>query len=302
MKITKTYLYSAWLVFLTIFAFAAQVRAEDAPAAAKAPQPSAKKTVAVADFSAKSINVVIDKDIKDFTFSAEYIDLLNSEMMTALVNDPTFEVIDRARLRDLAKNGNLADVTPSSMVELGKAAGADYVVSGDIELIELDQRTQNFPGYTQTQLVGHMVVNLRVVEIATSHVVYAHKVDDVCTAALNQYSTITVPAFMEQLKSDTVRRLVSSISENISPIEVCAVHSGKVYLDRGEQAFRGGEILEIVAEADKVYDKNGNILDIVEDHAGKVRVDTVRQKVSIATIIEESRPIQVGWIARRIEE
>jgi len=298
MKITKSRLFSSCLVFLALFACAAQVRAEDADAQ----QTPEKKTVAVVDFGAKSMNVVIGKDIQDFTFSAQYIDLLNSEMMTALVNDPTFNVIDRARLRDLAKNGELANATPDSMVELGKAAGADYIVCGDIELLELDKRAQNFPGYTQTQLVGHMVVNLRIVEIASSHIVYARKVDDVYTAALNQYSTVTIPAFVEELKSDTVRRLVTSISENISPIEIAAVHDGKVYLDRGEQAFHGGEILEIVIEADKIYDKNGNILDIVEEHAGKVRVDTVRQKVSIATIIEESRPMQVGWMARRIEE
>lgn len=301
MKITKTNLCSFWLVFLTIFCFVAQARAEDTATAAEA-QPPAKKTVAVVDFSTKSLDVVIGKDIQDYTFSSQYIDLLNSELMTALVNDPTFNVIDRSRLRELAKNGELANATPSTMVELGKEAGADYIVCGDIELLELDKRVQNFPGYTQTQLVGHMVVNLRIVEIATSHIIYAHKVDDSCAAAINDYSTVTIPAFMEGLKSDTVRRLVSSISENISPIEVVAVHDGKVYLDRGEQAFRGGEVLEIVVEADKIYDKNGNVLDIVEDHAGKVRVDTVRQKVSIATIIEESRPMQVGWIARRIEE
>ena len=298
MKTTQFSIRFLTFVFLTLFAFAAQANAQEAAEA----QPPAKKTVAVVDFSAKSMSVVVGRDIQDFTFSAQYIDLLNSELMTALVNDPTFNVIDRARLRDLAKNGELANATPSSMVELGRAAGADYIVCGDIELLELDKRIQNFPGYSQAQYVGHMVVNLRIVEISTSHIIYARKVDNVCTAVLNEYTTITIPAFVEQLKSETVRRLVTNISENISPIEIVAVHNGKVYLDRGDQAFHGGEILEIVIEADKIYDKNGNILDIVEDHAGKVRVDTVRQKVSIATVMEETRPLQVGWIARRIEQ
>ena len=325
MKITKTNLCAVLMAFAALFALASQVRGDVAaqqpttatqpvatqpavpPAAAPTVQTAAvqtdsKKTVAVVDFSAKSMSVSIGKDIQNFTVSGQYADLLNSELMTALVNDPTFNVVDRARLRDLAKNGELANATPATMVELGKAAGADYIVCGDIELVELDKRDQNFPGYTQSQLVGHMVVNLRIVEIATGHIIYAHKVDDVCTTVLNAYTTMSVPTFVEQLKSDTVRRLVTSISENISPITVVAVHDGRVYLDRGEQAFHGGEILEIVVEADKIYDKNGNLLDIVEDHAGKVRVDTVRQKVSIATVIEAARPMQVGWIARRIEE
>jgi TolB-like protein len=296
MKMVKARIALFWMLVLALFAATAPLRADDEG------QVPEKKTVAVVDFSAKSMSVVIGPGVQDYQFSSEYIDLLNSELITALVNDPTFNVIDRARLRDLAKNGELANATPDSMAELGKAAGADYIVSGNVELLELDKQIQEFPGYTQAKLVGHMVVNLRIVDIATSRVIQARKIDDVFPMTINEYTTISLPSFMERLKSDVVRRLVISISENISPIEIAAVHDGRVYLDRGEQAFSGGEILEIVIEADKIYDKDGNILDIVEEHAGKVRVDTVRQKVSIATIIEESRPLQVGWIARRVEE
>lgn len=279
----------------TLFTFVAgTASAQETPAA------PAKKTVAVVDFSAKSLSVVIGPSIQDFKFSAEYIELLNSELMTSLVNDPTFNVIDRARFMDLAKNGQLATVTPTSMAELGKAAGADYIVCGDVELLEIDRKVQEFPGYTQTQLSGHMVVNLRIVEVATSRIIYAQKVSDLIKKPVNQYTSTSIPAFLEELKSDVVKKLVTSISENISPIQIVAVHGDKVYLDRGASAFQGGEILEIVIEVDKIYDKEGNILDSVEEHAGKVRVDTVRQKVAIATILEQTRPLQEGWVARRV--
>lgn len=297
MNMMKARIATLWMVFLALFAASAPLRADE-----DASQPSGKKTVAVVDFSAKSMTVLIAPGLEDYHFSSQYIELLNSELMTALVNDPTFDVIDRARLRDLAQNGELADATPDAMAELGKAAGADYIVCGDLELLELDKQIQEFPGYTQSKLIGHMVVNLRIVEIATSRIICASKVDDTYPLVINEYKTVTIPSFMEQLKSDVVRRLVMNISERISPIEIAAVHDDKVYLDRGEQAFHGGEILDIVIEADKIYDKDGNILDIVEEHAGRVRVDTVRPKVSIATIIEENRPLQVGWIARRVEE
>jgi hypothetical protein len=254
------------------------------------------------DFGAKSAHIIIGENISGFAFSRSYVDLLNSELMTALVNDPTFDVIDRSRLKDLAKEKLLNTVTTLSLSSIGKAAGADYMICGDIELVELNKRFQQFPGYSQTQLLGRMVVNLRVVDVKSTRVLFAKKVNNVFTAALNQYSTITPASFMEELKSDTVRRLVTNISEGISPIQIRAVHDGKVYLNRGEQAFKGGEILEIVVPVETIYDEDGSILDIVEDHAGKVRVDTVRPKVAIATVLEETRPLQVGWVARRIEE
>ncbi|HNX03890.1 MAG TPA: CsgG/HfaB family protein [Opitutales bacterium] len=295
MSILRHFLRSAFLCtalsLLSAHTLAAQEQA--APA-------SSKKTVAVVDFSAKSLSVVIGSGIQDYKFSSQYIELMNSELMTSLVNDPTFNVIDRARLMDLAKNGELASVTPSSMAELGRATGADYIVCGDVELLEIDSKVQQFPGMSQTQLSGRMVVNLRIVEVATSRIIHAQKVTDLLIRPVNEYKSLSIPAFLEELKSDVVKKLVTSISENISPIQIVAVHGDKVYLDRGSSAFQGGEILEIVIEVDKIYDKEGNILDAVEEHAGRVRVDTVRQKVAIATVIEQDRPLQEGWIARRI--
>ncbi len=294
MRIASSRVVSVILAFVSAL-FALPVAAQDA-----VPAVPAKKTVAVVDFSAKSISVVIGQGVQDYHFSSQYIELLNSELMTSLVNDPTFDVIDRARLRDLAKNGELANVTPSSMAELGKAAGADYIVCGDVELLEIDKKVQEFPGMSQVVYLGRMVVNLRIVEVATSRVIYAQKVTDALRQPVNEYTTMSVPAFLEILKSDVVKKLVTGISESISPIQIAAVHGDKVYLDRGSAAFSGGEILDIVVEVDKVYDKEGNILDIVEDRVGSVRVDTVRPKVAIATILEQTRPFQVGWTARRL--
>lgn len=261
-----------------------------------------KPLVAVVDFNAKSARIMIGQGISGYLYSDKYIDLFNAELMNALVNDRSFDVMDRARLHDLAKDRLLKTVTPLGMSAIGKEAGADYIVCGDIELLELDKRFQQFPGYSQTQMLGRMVVNLRVVEVKSSRILFAKKVNNVLTVAINQYSTTTPHSFMEELKSDTVRRLVTNISEGISPIQIRAVHDGKVYLNRGEQAFRGGEMLEIVVPVDTIYDEDGSILDVIEEHAGKVCVETVRPKVAIAGIVEESRPMQVGWIARRIEE
>ncbi len=295
MKIVSERFASMFLAFALFFA-ALPLAAQDVPA----PATPAKKTVAVVDFSARSLSVVIGTGVQDYHFSSQYIELLNSELITSLVNDPTFDVIDRARLRDLAKNGELANVTPTSMAELGKAAGADYIVCGDMELLEIDKKVQEFPGMSQVVYLGRMVVNLRIVEVATSRVIHAQKVSDALRQPVSDYTTMSVPAFLEILKSDTVKKLVTGISESISPIQIAAVHGDKVYLDRGSSAFTGGEILDIVVEVDKVYDKDGNILDIVEDRVGSVRVDTVRPKVAIATVLEQTRPFQVGWTARRV--
>jgi curli biogenesis system outer membrane secretion channel CsgG len=265
------------------------------------PEPVAKPVVAVVDFNAKSARIVIGEGVSDYIFTGGYVDMLNSEFLGALVSDTTFDVIDRARLRDLAGDRLLDTVTPMTMTEIGKAAGADYVVCGDIELVELTKRLQQYPGYSQTQLLGHMVVNIRIVEVATSRIRHASKVDLVQRAAIDEYGTITAASFMEKLKSGAVQRLVSGISEGISPIQVRAVHEGRVYLNRGEQAFKGGELLEIVMPVDVIYDVDGSILDVIEERAGVVRVESVRPKVAIAVVVEELRPMQVGFIARRIE-
>jgi curli biogenesis system outer membrane secretion channel CsgG len=296
MRIASSRVVSVILALVTALVALPVAAQEASSVATTAP---AKKTVAVVDFSAKSLSVVIGPGVQDYHFSSQYIELLNSELMTSLVNDPTFDVIDRARLRDLAKNGELANVTPASMAELGKAAGADYIVCGDVELLEIDKKVQEFPGMSQMVYLGRMVVNLRIVEVASSRVIYAQKVSDALRQPVSEYTTLSVPAFLELLKSDVVKKLVTGISESISPIQIAAVHGDKVYLDRGSSAFTGGEILDIVVEVDKVYDKDGNILDIVEDRVGSVRVDTVRPKVAIATVLEQKRPFQVGWTARR---
>ncbi len=264
--------------------------------------PAAKPVVAVVDFNAKSAHIIIGENISGFSYTGKYVDLLNSELINALVNDRSFDVIDRDRLKELAKQKLLNAATTLNLSGVGKAAGADYVVCGDIELVELNKRFQQFPGYSQTQMVGRMVVNLRVVDVKSTRVLFARKVNNVITMVLNQYSSATPASFMEELKSDTVRRLVMDISEGISPIQIRAVHGDKVYLNRGEQAFSGGELLEIVIPVDTVYDEDGSILDVIEEKVGQVRVETVRQKMAIAVILEQERPLQTGWIARRAEQ
>jgi curli biogenesis system outer membrane secretion channel CsgG len=294
-----------WFVAVITLAFGGALRADEAGATVSSSvTPAARKpVVAVVDFGAKSTAITIAPGMSAFTWDNSYVDLLNSELITALVNDRSFDVMDRARLRDLAKERNLTSVTPAELSKLGLAGGADYIVCGDIELVELTRNLQQYPGYEQTQYQGHMVINVRLVDVRTTRVQLARKVNVRLKLNLNQYNSVNVTpvAFMEQVKAEAVRRIVTSISEGISPIQIRAIHDGKVYLNRGEQAFVGGEELEIVVPVETIYDENGEILDVVEEKAGKVRVDTVRAKTAIATIVDEGRPLQIGWIARRIE-
>ena len=276
---------------------------EPATATQAAPTaPVAKPSIAIVDFNARTLQVTIGQDISGVNFSDQYLNLLNAELVTGLTNDPTFNVLDRARIQDLSKTGQLADVTPANIADLGKSAGADYIVCGDIDLLEITKNVQNFPGFTQTRMDGRMVVNLRIVEVKSAHVIFAKKINNLLTINLNDYTTTTPTAFMEELKTDTVRRLVTEISESIIPIQVKAVRGNQVYLNKGAQSFKGGEVLDIVIPGEPIYDTDGSILDTVEEKIGKVRVDTVKPKVSIATIVESTKPVQPGYLAHRVEQ
>lgn len=242
--------------------------------------PAAEKTVALAPFSTEAMSVLVGREVQDFGFPADYPERLKAAIAAKLAGEPGLRV---------ATLSNGANASPS-----------DYISGGDIELLEIDRRVRKLPGGTQTQLVAHMTISQRIKEGASGRVVYARRFDEVFTAAHGRGRSASVPDFVAELTADAALRLAGAIAETVAPVSVVEVHGDKIYLDRGRDYFHEGDLLEIICRAEALCDKDGNVISIVENYAGRARVESVSEKVSTAVILDPARLIQTGWLVRRL--
>ena len=94
------------------------------------------KTVAVIPFKSTDVTISMSKQFTNMKWSQKDTEYLTSEVITALVNNPNFKVVERqgSRLKALEEEKKFSSMTAGGMSAFGKEIGAQYLVYGDIEL------------------------------------------------------------------------------------------------------------------------------------------------------------------------
>lgn len=249
-------------------------------------------------------------------------DILAARIMEHLSTSKRYTVVERTALRkvvmeqrfgDIRKSytdrtldkaiNNLDDTNPLTLAvtgtmaanndalkdfqDLGNAIGADYLVLGTIEKIELKQKTQKLPysrtGFGITKNTTDARLRLRVIDGKTGGIIGASSFrakfsEDVFTGAQSNSDGFT-------LFDDIGRIAASHILDLTFPAHIAGMNP--VVLTRGSNDGTDiGDVYTILREGDDVKDSNGISIGRVRTAVGKVKVISTQPTLSVVEQVE----------------
>ncbi len=221
-----------------------------------------------ADFQKNKI-AVLDFNLQGNNFETKDMGKIVAEwFITALVKEGRFEVVERGMLQKIIAEQRLGlsgVVDENTATQLGKILGVKVVITGTV--MKLQNITE---------------INARIIDVESASIITAENVRSTSTASLQQ--------------------LVVQMSEKIIknfPLEGYIVsRSGKkVSIDLGRRAgVKEGMEFLVYKEGNVIkHPKTGEVLDVEQIETGKVKVVSVRGKISQGTIIKESKTDKIGY-------
>lgn len=292
---------------------AASPEAQPSPAASpEAPQPNAKASLAVLPFTFASETLrkyrdgVVRLAIDQFETSA-----FTNKFVTALVQTRKFDIVERQRvdkLLDEMQMGESGLQDPARVVQAGKMIGADYVLTGEISVFNIQVEWNEIPntGRLSRKVTSLIIVDMRIVDTRTSRVVSADKgeVREVEKTLHQQRVPFQMPPDMiDKLQRKLAQKLVIKTIDGVYPIKIISLADGVATLNRGEGGgLDVGQILDVYQVGDEIVDPDtGDSLGFEEHKVGRLQVTDVLQRFSKAQIVETSAPLTKGAICRKAE-
>lgn len=225
------------------------------------------------DFKKTKI-AVIDFEIQGEGFETEDMGKIVAEwLITALVQEGRFDVIERRLLEQVLKEQNLGAsgvVDAQSASKIGKVLGARIVISGSV--IKL-------PRFAE--------VNARLIDVETGSILAAESVKSDVTVRLAELITMMAGKIMKNfpLEGYIVQRTGNTVIIDLGTR--AGVKKGMKFI-----VFKEGKVIK--------HPKTGEVLDIAFIETGKVEVTKLKEKTSTAKIIEDAKgeKIEYGQMVR----
>ncbi|MBK1698231.1 hypothetical protein [Rhodovibrio salinarum] len=106
---------------------------------------------------------------------------------------------------------------------------------------------------------------------------------------------------LQQAATKASREVVQKFLDNVFPMKVARASGDTVWINfGGEDAVSENEVLEVYGAGEPLLDPDtGEKLGVAEAYKGRVRIEQVNPKFSIATVLSTNAPIKVGDILRR---
>ena len=213
-----------------------------------------------------------------------------------------FAVLDRRSPEIYEQEKSLlesADVDPGEGARLGKVLGADYMLYGTVDRIEVaeERKTIALTGETSVDVQATVRVRFSVLAVATRQVKWSSSLE------LQRELTdeIRTEQAAEGLLDELALHIVDELTENIFPPVVTQVTGwGSFVVNRGGNTVRENDLFEVFALGDLLVDPDtGESLGRLEATAGIARISSVKPKFSLAEMITDHDGIARGMILRR---
>ena len=252
---------------------------------------AAMKTVAVGNFI----------DGTHSRYGKMICEQLQSSIQNGLVQNKNYTVVERSNLDQIFKELGLQNsgvVDSSSAIEIGNLSGADYTLMGKV--VEAEINPYNNLAYEG--LKAKVAVSVQIVDNETGQVLSSDMVSDTDSSATKNnlkkfIKSDLVPGHMsvnsDSLIYNAAEKVANKVLERMNKINplvgmVVAVKPNEdtVTFDLGyEDGVKEGDIYTIYAEAEPiVHPVTGEILGVDEKYVGTVKVEEVRNNLSIAKI------------------
>lgn len=252
---------------------------------------AAMKTVAVGNFI----------DGTNSRYGKMICEQLQSSIQNGLVQNKNYTVVERSNLDQIFRELGLQNsgvVNSSSAIEIGNLSGADYTLMGKV--VEAEINPYNNLAYEG--LKAKVAVSVQIVDNETGQVLSSDMVSDTDSSATKNnlkkfIKSDLVPGHMsvnsDSLIYNAAEKVANKVLERMNKINplvgmVVAVKPNEdtVTFDLGyEDGVKEGDIYTIYAEAEPiVHPVTGEILGVDEKYVGTVKVEEVRNNLSIAKI------------------
>lgn len=248
---------------------------------------------------------------------------LSAMLTDALVKDGRFIVVERAAFQDIQAEqelGQLGMATPESAVPKGRLIGASATIRGAVTQFEprasggrigiggpglFGRSTEGMLGLSGAQAV--VAINLRIIDMATGQVIATSKAEGHASAggfSVDAYTAggmeIGGEAFsntpLGKAAEQAIREAVGQIATGMEkmPWSALVVENigGNVYVNAGADAsMKEGTILHVYRKVKELTDPaTGTVIDTLVDKVGTVRIQSVREKTSVAAAIDGGVP------------
>lgn len=252
---------------------------------------AAMKTVAVGNFI----------DGTSSRYGKMICEQLQSSIQNGLVQNKNYTVVERSNLDQIFKELGLQNsgvVDSSSAIEIGNLSGADYTLMGKV--VEAEINPYNNLAYEG--LKAKVAVSVQIVDNTTGRIISSDMISDTDSSATKNnlkgfIKSDLVPGHMsvnrDSLIYNAAEKVANKVLERMNDMNplvgmVVAVNTDEdtVTFDLGyDDGVKKGDIYTIYTETEPiVHPVTGEILGVDEKYVGTVKVEEVRNNLSIAKI------------------
>ena len=238
----------------------------------------------------------------DFALIRNLQERFRARIEELLVQGQRFAVLDRRAPEIHEQEKRLlrsSDVDPAEAARLGKVLGADHMLYGIVDRVEVqEQRTRiQLTGESSSRLVATGRVRFTVLAVATRQIVWSSSlelewiVDD----------ELRPERVVEGLLAELAVHIAGEVTESIFPPVVTEVTgSGSFVVNRGANTVQVDDRFEVFALGDMLIDPDtGADLGRLESTVGIATITAVKPRYSLAQMITEFAGIARGMLLRR---
>jgi hypothetical protein len=238
----------------------------------------------------------------DYDLIRNLQDRFRARLEELLIHGRRFAVLDRRAGEIYEQEKRLLasdDVNPSEAARLGKVLGADFMLYGTVDRLEVteERKTIVLTGETSTEVLATARVRYSVLTVATRQLQWASSLE----LQHGVEEDLRTEQAAELLLDQLALHIADEVTESMYPPVVTQVTGwGSFVVNRGGNTVREDDLFEVFALGDKLVDPDtGESLGHLETTAGIARIMAVKPKFSLAEMITDHDGIARGMILRR---
>jgi len=222
-------------------------------------------------------------------------------LATELVRNRNYEVIERARLNKVMEEqalGMTGVLDQSNVAQVGKVAGLDYIVLGNILDVSAAEDSSTgiisnlaSKGRTTVRSATFRVsVNVKVVEVESGKIIISENAEAKKSKPFVERETLSMGDYSE-LMPEAIAKVAFKIMRDISPMEPSVlrvkVKEKEVTIDMGrEDGITEGQRFAIVREGEPLYDRNNNLVGVDITEIAYITISRTEMTTAVGKIIK----------------
>lgn len=257
-----------------------------------APAEASRKTVAVMPIESISRSM-------DARYAAE---TMTEELTNVLANSGRFEVVERSQLGTVTKEmgfGQTGLVDPATAAEIGKMAGAQYILVGKVTMADVFRSQVPILGIKTMK--GRIGLEYRLIDGETGRILLSSSLTDSHTVDEITGSDFSQQVILNKTCRDAAEKVLEEIQRKNPLTGMVLDADGKtIYLDLGlDSGIKEGEKLLVYREGKPILGRQGELIAARIIELGKVEIDEIYDNYSIGHLTDRKGPVARGDLVRR---